>query len=264
MGRGGVLDLGEDRGYFDPAAMTVLILGATSPIARAIGASFAARGHAIYLAARDAAEAERVAADIGLRHHVEVASGAFDALDLDAHEGFVDRVEATLGPIEVAVVAMGDMGDQAEAERDFAAAKRIFDVNFTGAASLCEAVARRLAVRGRGGIVGIGSVAGDRGRASNYFYGSAKGAFALYLQGLRNRLAKEGCHVLTVKLGFVDTRMTFALDTAIPKASPEEVGEAVARAFERGEDVMYYPRFWQAIMAAVRAIPEFRFKHMSL
>ena len=193
--------------------MSVLILGATSRIAQQLGHRYAEAGHAVFVAARDGEEAARIAADIGIRRGVETGAGAFDALEFESHRALVDAVETAVGPIEVAVVAFGDMGDQDEGQTDFAAAKRVIDVNYTGAASICEAVADAMETRGSGAIIGISSVAGDRGRQSNYFYGSAKGAFTLYLQGLRNRLHKSGIQVMTVRLGFVDTRMTFGMES---------------------------------------------------
>lgn len=244
--------------------MSVLVLGATSPIARQLASRYAEAGAAVFVSARDAEEAAGLAADLHIRYQVETASAAFDATDFDAHEGFVDAVEASLGPLDVAVVAFGDMGEQETSESDFAAARRVIEVNFTGAASVCEAIASRMAERGAGSIVGLASVAGDRGRQSNYFYGSAKGAFALYLQGLRNRLHKRGVHVMTVKLGFVDTRMTFGMQTGIPIAAPERVARALYSAQRRGVDTLYYPRFWRGIMGVVGAIPERLFKRLSL
>lgn len=244
--------------------MTALILGATSPIARALAAQYAQAGMDIFVAARDESEAERIAADLSIRYQVNVASGAFDALDVDAHHDFVAHVEEQLGPIEVAVLAFGAMGDQEQGQDDFEAARRVIDINYTGAISIAEAVATGMSERRRGAIIGISSVAGERGRKSNYLYGSAKGAFTLYLGGLRNRLAADGVNVLTVKLGFVDTRMTFGMQTAIPVASPEDAAAAIFAAQQAGKDVMYYPRFWRPIMGVIRAIPESIFKKLNL
>ncbi len=244
--------------------MSVLILGATSPIARAVCHEYAADGHSVYLAARDVEEAERIAADVAIRFDVDAVGGPFDALDFDNHGEFVANVETAVGPITVALIAFGDMGDQHASEEDFASAKRVIDVNYTGAASVCEAIADAMLERGAGSIIGISSVAGERGRKSNYFYGSAKGAFTLYLQGLRNRLFEQGIHVMTVKLGFVDTRMTFGMETAIPVATPQQAAQAIVHAQERGENELYYPRFWKGIMGVIKAIPEGLFKRLSL
>lgn len=244
--------------------MSVLILGATSRIARQIAHRYAQAGHAVHVTARDAAEATAIAHDVAIRHGVPTGAGAFDATAFDTHPDLIAAVEAELGPLEVVVVAFGEMGDQADSEADFAAARKVIDINFTGAASLCEAAAAAMTGRGAGLIVGLSSVAGDRGRQSNYFYGAAKGAFTLYLQGLRNRLFKSGVHVLTVKLGFVDTRMTFGMRTGIPIADPEAVAEAVYQAGRRRTDTLYYPRFWAGIMGVIKAVPEQAFKRLSL
>ena len=244
--------------------MSVLILGATSPIARQLAHRYAEVGESVYVAARDADEAARIAADVGIRAGVETASGVFDAADFPSHGPLVARVSDLLGPVDVAVLAFGDMGDQEVAEGDFAAAHRIIDVNYTGAVSIAEALAAGMSERGTGSIVGLSSVAGDRGRASNYFYGSAKGAFSLYLQGLRNRLHPRGVHVMTVKLGFVDTRMTFGMETAIPIASPEAVSRALFAAQRRRVDTLYYPHFWRGVMGVIKGLPEAVFKRLSL
>jgi short-subunit dehydrogenase len=244
--------------------MSVLILGATSRVANRVARRYAEAGHPVYLAEPEVAEAERIAADLAIRTGVQTRCGAFDATDFDTHPTFVDAVEEAVGPIDVALVAFGFMGDQAASEEDFAAAQRVIDINYTGAVSICEALARKMAERGSGSIIGISSVAGDRGRRSNYFYGSAKGAFRLYLQGLRGRMHEHGVHVMTVRLGFVDTRMTFGLKTGIPIASPEAVARALYRAQQRKVDSLYYPPFWAGIMGIINAIPESVFKRLSL
>ena len=140
----------------------------------------------------------------------------------------------------------------------------MIDINYTGAVSICELLADAMSARGAGSIIGISSVAGERGRKSNYIYGSAKGAFTLYLGGLRNRLDSTGVHVVTVKLGFVDTRMTFGMKTAIPVASPDEAARAIVAAQRDRRDVLYYPRFWSPIMGVIRVIPERIFKKLNL
>ena len=244
--------------------MSVLILGATSRLAAQLAQRYAEAGHSVCVAGRNLEEAERVAADLRVRHEVEAEARAFDAIDYASHPALIEAVDASLGPVEIGVIAFGDMGVQGRSELDFDAARRVIDVNYTGAVSVAESLARAMAGRGRGSIVGLASVAGDRGRKSNYFYGSAKGAFALYLQGLRNRMHGLGVHVMTVKLGFVDTRMTYGLETGIPIASPERASAAIYAGQKRQVDSVYYPSFWRGIMGVVRAIPETAFKRMSL
>lgn len=244
--------------------MSVLILGATSPIAHALARQYAMRGAKVALAARDLEETERRAADLKVRFGVEARAYRFDARSYGDHPGFLRQVAADMGTIEIAVVAFGDLGDRQRSIEDFEAARVVLETNYLGAASICEAMAREMAGQRRGTIVGIGSVAGERGRYSNYFYGSAKGGFALYLQGLRARMFHEGVHVLTVKPGFIDTPMTWGLRGRIPIASPDALAKAVAKAAERRTDFLYYPWFWRCVMAIVRAVPESRWKKLKI
>lgn len=244
--------------------MNALILGVTSPIARAIAARYAQAGYNLIIAARDPQELEHIAQDLRLRYQVKVHAERFDALDFDDHEPMLERAESALGPIQVAALAFGEMGEQRQNQEDFTQAHKVIDTNYTGAVSICEAIAKLLTARGQGSIIAISSVAGDRGRASNYIYGSAKGALSLYLQGLRNRLFSEGVHVMTVKLGFVDTRMTFGMQTKIPVATPEQAAGAIFDAQQARTDVLYYPRFWAGIMGIIKSLPEPIFKRLSL
>lgn len=240
----------------------VLILGARSDIGLAVAQTFAARGHPIQLAARksDTLEAEKT--DIELRHRVAVSLHDFDALDTASHEGFVDGLPELP---RIAVCAVGLMGEQAENEQDMGAAATVMRSNFEGPASILSVLANRFLERGSGTLVGISSVAGDRGRATNYIYGSAKAGFTAFLSGLRNRLAKEGVHVVTVLPGFVATQMTEDMD--LPErltAEPKEVGDAIARAVEKKKDIIYVRRIWWLIMMIIRNIPERIFKGLKI
>lgn len=241
---------------------TVLILGATSDIARAVALRFAAAGHPLILAGRDAARLEREAADIALRHGVETRALAFDALDVAGFAGFA----AALDPLpEVAVCAIGAMGEQRESERDPQAAARVIRASFEGPALILGALAELFAARGSGTLVGISSVAGERGRASNYVYGSAKAGLTAFLSGLRNRLAGQGVHVVSVLPGFVATRMTEGMELPRPLlAQPGEVAEAIYRAVARRRDVIYVRPVWRLVMAVIRALPERVFKRTRL
>jgi decaprenylphospho-beta-D-erythro-pentofuranosid-2-ulose 2-reductase len=251
--------------------MNVVIFGATSRIAQALVRHYAAAGASIAVAARDLPEAERIAHDAAVRFGVTTFAVPFDATAFDSHDAVVKDVSSRLGHIDVGIVAFGEMGDQHTSEEHFAAARHVMEVNYLGAASISEALVRAIAqnepispARGRGTVVGISSVAGERGRKSNYVYGSAKGAYTLYLDGLRGRAHPLGVHVLTAKLGFVDTRMTFGLGGKIPVASPESAAAAIHEAVECRTDELYYPAFWRPIMAAIRAIPPKLFKRLSI
>lgn len=240
-----------------------MIVGATSPIARASAAAFARRGHDLYLAGRDMDELQRIAADLRVRYGTRIACGAFDAEAYETHGDFLKTAADEMGEIAGALLAFGYLGDPMQARR-FEYGSRIIHRNFTGAASLLSHLADYFENRKHGFIAGISSVAGERGRQSNYVYGAAKGAFTILLQGLRNRLFPHGVRVLTVKPGFVDTGMTFGMRGLFLVASPEYVGERIARSVVRGRDVVYIPWFWRHIMLIIRLIPEFIFKRLKL
>lgn len=240
----------------------VLILGAGSDIARATALRFAAAGHAVQLAARDPQALEPVRADIALRHGGEVTAHRLDVLQTEGFAAFLDGLPELPG---IVVCAVGLLGDQADSAADPDAATRVLRTNFEGPALLLGLVANRFEARGSGAIVGISSVAGDRGRASNYVYGAAKAGFTAVLSGLRNRLAARGVHVVTVKPGFVNTAMTAGMDLPGPlTAEPDEVARAILCAVAKRRNVVYVRPVWRAVMAIIRAIPEPIFKKLSL
>jgi short-subunit dehydrogenase len=242
----------------------VLLLGATSAIAQATARLMAADGDRLFLVGRDGDRLAVVARDLQLRGAERVDSFTVDLNQLDAHEAIVTRAAAALEGLDTAIVAHGELGDQAEAAADYAVADRILRTNFLSAASLLTRLANEFETAGGGTLVGISSVAGDRARQSNYVYGSAKGALSLFLQGLRNRLHARGVRVITVKPGFVDTPMTEHLDRGALFVSPEVVARGIRRAIERGRDVVYLPWFWRPIMLVIRLIPESLFKRLRL
>jgi short-subunit dehydrogenase len=223
---------------------------------------FAALGHPIQLAARNVSALEADKTDMELRYGVSVSLHEFDALATDMHEALFAGLPVLP---QIAVCAVGLMGQQAENERDVAAAARVMRSNFEGPASILALLANRFEERGCGTLVGISSVAGDRGRATNYVYGSAKAGFTAFLSGLRNRLAKRGVHVVTVLPGFVATQMTEGMDLPVKlTAEPSEVADAIARAVERKKDVIYVRPIWRAIMLIIRNIPERIFKGLKI
>jgi decaprenylphospho-beta-D-erythro-pentofuranosid-2-ulose 2-reductase len=244
---------------------TVLVLGATSGIARALCRLLAARGDRLVLAARDDKALATLAADLTIRSDARPETVAFDALELDGHAAFFARcLDAAGGTFDGVVVCFGTLPDQDAAYRDPDAARAALDVNLVAPVVLLDLAAVHLEERGHGWIAGISSVAGDRGRQSNFVYGSAKAGLSAYLSGLRNRLAAKGVHVLTVKPGFVDTAMTQGVvDPRSPLlASPEKVARDIERAVRRRRDVLYTPWFWRFIMLVIRTIPEPIFKRM--
>jgi short-subunit dehydrogenase len=242
----------------------VLILGATSAIAQATVRLLAARGAALYLVGRNAENLAAVAQDAATRGASKVESQALDLNDTDAHEALVERAEQALGGLDGALLAHGVLGDQAACERSYAETEKVLRTNFLSAVSLLTVLANRFEARKAGTLVVISSVAGDRGRQSNYVYGASKGALNVFLQGLRNRLARSGVAVVTVKPGFVDTPMTAHLQKNALFATPEQVARGLVRAADRGANEVYLPGFWALIMLLIRGIPEGMFKRMKL
>ncbi|MGB3779410.1 MAG: SDR family oxidoreductase [Tunicatimonas sp.] len=241
---------------------TVLILGATSDIAQAVARRFAEASYDLQLAARDPAQLEILASDLRVRYQVRVQSLAFDATQFDTHSEFYRQLEPSPA---VVITVFGYLGDQAKGQKDWTEAQAILDTNYSGAVSILNVVAEDFAQKSAGTIVGISSVAGDRGRGSNYLYGSAKAGFTAYLSGLRNRMQPHGVSVITVKPGFVDTSMTADLDLPpLLTAKPSAVAEDIFQAVRSEKDVVYSKWFWRPIMAVITLLPEGVFKRMKL
>jgi decaprenylphospho-beta-D-erythro-pentofuranosid-2-ulose 2-reductase len=256
---------GEPGATGPPAAArrTVLILGATSSLARGVAAELARRRYELLLAGRDREELEAVAADLALRHGVRVESRPFDALALDTHGAFVeDCRKASEDSLVGVVLCFGYQGDQALAEKDIREARQILDTNLLGAVSILSLFAAYFEGKRDGFLCAISSVAGDRGRRSNYIYGAAKAGLTVFLQGLRNRLSRSGVRVVTIKPGFVDTPMTYGRPGLFLVASPEKAGKRIVEAVLQGKDESYVPGFWRPVMFLVRSIPERIFKRM--
>ena len=240
----------------------VLIVGAKSDIAKATARVYAKHGYDLYLAARNVEELKEFAQDIRIRTQREVKLIELDILDFKSHQKIYDSLNKK--PIGV-ISAVGYLGDQKKAQSDFTEARKIIDTNYTGVVSLFNIIANDFERRRFGFIIGISSVAGDRGRKSNYIYGSAKAALSTYLSGLRNRLYDSQVHVLTVKPGFVATKMTKDMD--LPKkltAQPEDVAIDIYNAQQKGKNVLYTKWIWKWIMMVIRNIPEFQFKKMNI
>ncbi|MFH2219305.1 MAG: SDR family oxidoreductase [Pseudomonadota bacterium] len=243
--------------------MYLLVLGANSYIAQAIARKFADAERAnLYLASRKLSLLQKKARDIEIRYPVKAVPLFFDAVDYGSHIEFYNRLDPKP---EGVVLAFGYLGDQDLAQRSFHEAKRIVEANFIGAVSILEVVAADFEKRGHGFFIGISSAAGDRGRQSNYIYGSAKSALNTYLSGLRNRLHAKNIHVMTVLPGFVRTKMTDNLKLpGLLTAEPEAVAEDVYKGYQKGRDIVYTKWFWRWIMFIIRAIPEKVFKRTNI
>lgn len=246
------------------SSKTLLVIGATSDIAKATALVFAREGWDVILSGRDATALKADAADIALRSHQRgsISARVLDILEPATFAPFLDSLDILP---DVVVCAVGLLGDQARAEVDPDHAELIMRTNYEGPALLLGHIAHRFVARGSGTIIGISSVAGDRGRASNYVYGSAKAGFSAFLSGLRNRCFKAGVHVMTVKPGFVRTRMTQDMDLPKPvTAEPQEVAARIYRATMAGSNVVFSQPVWRAIMTVITAIPEPVFKRLSI
>ena len=237
------------------------MLGARSDMGREIARAYAALGLPVILAARNARELEADAADLSVRSGAPARTLELDVLSADPKAVFDGLGETPRTVISV----VGLLGDQRRAETDAAYARTVIDTNFTGPAALMAEAAERMLAAGGGAIIGVSSVAGERGRKTNYVYGAAKAGLTAWLSGLRHRMAGSPVLVMTVKPGFMDTRMTAGM--ALPKpltAQPDEAARAVVAAHRKGREVVYVRPVWQPIMAVIRHLPEPVFKRMKV
>ncbi|MEX5729627.1 short-subunit dehydrogenase [Rhodovulum iodosum] len=242
---------------------TWIILGASSSMARAFVRAVAERGDSVLLAGRDMDDMARSAADARTRGAPLAEPVFFDARKPDSFTPILDRAQAVEGPVSAAVF-VGSMPPQDEIDADPGLIEGVVSDSFSGPARFLQSFAPLIEARGAGNVVGVASVAGDRGRIGNYVYGAAKAGFATYLSGLRNRLTRAGGHVVTVKPGFVDTAMTWGIEGMFLVAPPEAVARDILKAVEKKRNVIYTPIFWLGIMTIIRAIPEPIFKKMSI
>lgn len=242
----------------------ILIIGATSAIAEACARQWAQRGDKVFLAARKADAMSSVAADLATRGAKAVGQKVFDAARLDQHAALIQDAAAFLGGLDVVLIAHGTLSDQARAQSEVDYALSEIAVNGTSVVSLMTLAGEHLAAQGSGCIAVISSVAGDRGRQSNYVYGSAKALVSAFASGQRQRLRKVGVNVMTIKPGFVDTPMTASFKKGALWAKPEKVASDILAGIDKGRSVVYTPGFWRFIMLIIKHIPEFVFVKLAL
>lgn len=242
---------------------TWIILGATSAMARAFARKVSENGATVILCGRDMDDLESTRADCLARGAAHAEAQKFDARDSATFAPILDSARRQDGEINCAVF-VGSMPPQADIDADPDLIAGVVTDSHTGPATFLQMLAPELEARGGGTVVGVASVAGDRGRIGNYVYGAAKAGFATYLSGLRNRLTRAGAHVVTVKPGFVDTAMTWDVDGMFLVATPEAVADDILTAVAKKKNVIYTPFFWRYIMLIIRHIPEFIFKKMSI
>jgi short-subunit dehydrogenase len=242
----------------------VLIVGATSAIAEATARIFAARGDRLHLIGRNAARLDDIATDLLVRGASAAGKATLDVNDVSSHEAVIKAAWQELGGIDVVLIAHGTLPDQRKCEESTSVALNEFATNATSTIALLTPLANRMQSTGKGTIAVISSVAGDRGRASNYLYGSAKAAVSAFLSGLRQRLTPDGVNVLTIKPGFVDTPMTKDFKKGALWAQPETVAKGIVRAIDKRRSIVYLPWFWWGIMAVIRSVPETLFKRVKI
>ncbi len=242
----------------------VFIFGATSDIAKFVAIEFAKNGDEIILAARNISKLQAVKNDILSRYKTKIELFEADADNFESHKSYFEQATSILNGLDVVLLAYGTLPDNEKIKNSPESIISEFKTNALSIFSLSTLFAEYFENQKSGTLAVISSVAGDRGRASNYIYGTAKGAVSIFLQGLRNRLAKSNVNVLTIKPGFVDTKMTSHLKKNFLFASPESVGEKIYSAISSGKDVVYVPGFWALIMCIIKHIPESIFKKLNL
>jgi decaprenylphospho-beta-D-erythro-pentofuranosid-2-ulose 2-reductase len=242
----------------------ILIIGATSAIAQEVAKLYAATGSKLFLVARDSEKLDQVAQDLEVRGAEAVGYLSQDLVNTEQHQMLLNKADKMLGGIDIVLIAYGTLPDQKQCESSDSQTLQELQVNFLSIVSLLTLLANYFEKQGQGCLAVISSVAGDRGRQSNYIYGAAKGGLSIFLQGLRNRLSKRGVCVLTIKPGFVITPMTAEFKKGLLWVQPKPVAEAIINAIQKRKDVVYVPWFWRWIMVIIRAIPERVFKRMSL
>jgi short-subunit dehydrogenase len=243
----------------------ILIIGATSAIAEATARRFAATGARFHLVGRNAERLVAIARDLEIRSGQPVTQQSLDLDQIDQHPALLERASQALGNIDVALIAHGALPDQPACQQSVPATLAAIHTNALSVISLATLLANDFEARGCGTLIAISSVAGDRGRQSNYIYGAAKGMVSLFLQGLRNRLHSKGVQVITIKPGFVDTPMTAAFEKkGLLWAQPDQIAQGIVAAVDRGRNEVYAPWFWRWIMLIIMHIPESVFKRLKL
>jgi len=243
----------------------ILIIGATSAIAQATARIMAARGDALVMVGRSEEKLKAVADDLLVRGAERVDFTAMDANETAKHEPLIGTVYEMLGGLDTVLIAHGVLPDQEACQKEFDEAEKSLQTNFMSVVSLLTPIANRFEQQKHGCIAVISSVAGDRGRQSNYVYGTAKAGVSTLLSGLRNRLSRAGVAVVDIRPGFVDTPMTAAFEKkGFLWAKPEAIAKGIIKAIDKRKDIVYLPFFWRWIMLIIRCIPERIFKKLGL
>lgn len=241
-----------------------LIIGATSAIAEATARLFAESGDALFLVARNKEKLSAIADDLKIRGASAIHTEVLDVLDYEHHQPVIDAAISTLQGLDLVLIAHGTLPDQIACQKSYELTRKEIEINALSTISLLTHLANYFEEQKHGTIAVITSVAGDRGRQSNYVYGSAKGMVSIALQGFRNRMHKVGVNVLDIKPGFVDTPMTKDFQKGFLWTKPEKLAKSIVRVINKRKTAIYLPWFWQYVMIIIRLIPECIFKRMNL
>lgn len=244
--------------------MKALIFGANSTIAKEVQKIWAAQGYSLVLVGRDQEKLNRVAADLQVRGAKSVSVAAKDLLSFQDADAFVNTLWSQYQGFDLVFMAHGVLGNQREDERSAQTSLNILESNFLSHCAFLTPIANLMEQAGKGTIAVITSVAGDRGKQSNYIYCAAKAGKIAFLSGLRNRLFSKGVHVIDLRLGFVDTEMTKDFKKGALWAKPEAVAAAINKSIELKKDVVYLPKIWRLIMLIIKSVPEYVFKKLHL
>ena len=242
----------------------ILIIGANSGIATAVARIFAKQGCALYLLGRNGEKLQTLANDLLIRGAAQALTNSFEATNLDTHSEVLERVLVEFGDFDAALLAHGSLPEQSECQNYFELTHTAYTTNMLSPIAFLTWLANYFEAQKAGNLAVITSVAGDRGRQSNYIYGSAKGALSIFLQGLRNRLLVHGVTVTDIRPGFISTAMTKHLVQGPLFVRPESIAEGIVKAMKRGASTVYLPKFWRLIMLIIKLLPEFIFNRLKL
>jgi short-subunit dehydrogenase len=246
------------------AMKKIIIMGATSAIAKAVARIYAIKGSELYLIARNEERLIAMQKDLKVRGAPQVHIQLLDVNNIEAHGNIILKAFAVLERVDIILIAHGSLPEQKKCQQDINLMLKALNTNAISTTSLLSLFANQLEAQKSGQLAVITSVAGDRGRQSNYIYGSAKGMVSIFLQGLRNRLHKSNVSVLDIKPGFIDTPMTAHIEKGALWAKPEVVAQSIVKAIDKKKYTLYTPSFWQLIMSIIKRIPEPVFKRLHL
>lgn len=244
--------------------MKILLIGATSAIAKAVARIYAERSAHIYLLARNEDRIKELAEDLKVRGAASVDYLVIDLVYTQSHSAAIKTVSESLKEIDIALVCHGSLPNQESCESNYIMAEEAITINGLSVISLCTEITKVLKKQGGGALAVITSVAGDRGRQPNFIYGAAKSMVSTYLQGLRGRLLPHNVHVVDIRPGLIDSPMTAKFEKGLLWSTPELVAEKIVQSIDSKKYTAYVPGYWRLIMMAVRSIPEFIFKRLKI